>query len=564
MLGRLLAALKRAAPEPAGEAAAQQHYTAGLMHLRAGRIEGARASFATAHRRLPAAPLPLGMLGFCGWFDGDTTAGRRDYDRAIEAVSGQAKTAPAEAASSETASAEAAQFGALRINRLIDTLPQIAQSSAQLQGERAWFERELDALLADPPSIADPLQEIHRTVFYLGYQGLNDRDLNVKLARLFAACTPSLAYTAPHAAATPLPAARLRVGFVSMNLNRHSVGSWYNPLLRLLITGGQFDCTLFTYLDQVDAGLRAAVEQHGQHVYLERSLAGARAQIEAARPDVLIYTDVGMHPFPYFLAFSRLARVQALLAGHPCTSGLPSIDWFVSNVHQDTAEAQAHYSERLARLRLIPVCVNQSAFPAQRMTRAALGWDDATRYYVCPMMLQKMHPEFDWALAEILRRDTRAEVVLFADHSHPLWQDQLEQRFETCMPDVAQRIHFRPFAPKDEFLSVLLEADCVLDPFHFSGGVTTYVALSLGVPVVTLPGELFRGRMTAGIYAQAGMQDCAARSRQHYVELALALAASPAQRKALGERIVAAHGKLFETDAAVAAFTGWLRAVAAN
>ena len=132
------------------------------------------------------------------------------------------------------------------------------------------------------------------------------------------------------------------------------------------------------------------------------------------------------------------------------------------------------------------------------------------------------------------------------------------------MSDVAQRIGFRRFAPKEEFLSLLQEADCVLDPFYFSGGVTTYVALSLGVPVVTLPADLLRSRMTAGIYAQAGVEGCVARSPEHFVELALGLAADPARRAALGGRIVAAHAKVFETDAAVDVFADWLAAAAAS
>ena len=347
-----------------------------------------------------------------------------------------------------------------------------------------------------------------------------------------------------------------------MNLNRHSVGAWYNHFVRRLVEAERLDTVLFTYMDKVDADLQAAAEVHGRHVFLERTLAGARAQIEAERLDVLIYTDVGMHPFPYFLAFSRLARVQVLLVGHPCTSGIPAIDWFISNVHQDSADAAAHYSECITRLPLIPVWVAKTAPPAAPVSRAALGWNVQTRYYMCPMMLQKMHPDFDWALGEILRRDVRAEVVLFADREHPLWQDQLQQRFEAVMPDVAQRIGFRRFAPKEEFLSLLQAADCVLDPFHFSGGVTTYVALSLGVPVVTLPGDFFRSRMTAGIYAQAGVEGCVARSREHFVELALGIAADPARRRAIGERILAAHAKVFETDAAVEVFADWLAATA--
>ena len=44
---------------------------------------------------------------------------------------------------------------------------------------------------------------------------------------------------------------------------------------------------------------------------------------------VLLYADICMEPFTYFLAFSRLAPVQAVTHGHPSTTGLPELDYFV-------------------------------------------------------------------------------------------------------------------------------------------------------------------------------------------------------------------------------------------
>ena len=113
--------------------------------------------------------------------------------------------------------------------------------------------------------------------------------------------------------------------------------------------------------------------------FLDRALANAREQIADSRLDLLVYTDVGAHPFLYFLSFARLAPIQALLVGHPCTSGVPAIDYFVSNVHQDHEDAQAHYSERLARLPVIPVYVEKNAPPTIRMSRVQCGWSDESR-----------------------------------------------------------------------------------------------------------------------------------------------------------------------------------------
>ena len=534
------AAARAAEAGRALESTVGYHFFArGVRHVNASDAGAAEFCLRLAARLLPHAAAPLEMLGLAGYLSGDVDAARAHFDHAL-------------------ARASDAERGALEINRLIDTLPQVGPTAAALAEARAWFGAELGRLLARPPAIPDPLAAIHRTPFFLCYQGMNDRADNGRLAELFLRAAPTLGHVASRVAGPR--GAKLKVGFVSAHLGRHSVGVWYRDLVRLVVEGGRFDTQVFAYGDDVDPRLRAAAEARDAYVPLGKTLDEARAHIGARALDVLLYTDVGMDPFLYFLAFGRLAPLQVLLAGHPSTSGIPAIDCFISNVHQDHADAQAHYTERLVRLSEIAVHVERTAPPAEPLSRAALGWSEDVHYYVCPMMLQKLHPDFDRALGEILRRDPDGEVVLFADAARPLWQRQLEARFARDLPDVADRIVFRPFAPKPEFLSLLAAADCVLDPFHFSGGVTSYIVLSLGAPLVTLPGELFRSRMTAGMYGQAGVTDCIARSPEHFVDLALAFAADPGLRASFRSRITAAHPALFATQGAVTVLEDWIAA----
>ncbi|MBL8386282.1 MAG: hypothetical protein JNM90_24575, partial [Burkholderiales bacterium] len=502
----------------------------------------ARHCLELAARLAPTAALPEEMLGFCGYVCGDIDRAQAAYARAL-------------------ALADAGERGVLEINRLINTLPQIAPSAAALATARAAFAAGLARLVAAPPPIDDPLAAINRTPFFLTYQGFCDRDLSAALARLFLAACPALGEVAPQARRPrPLAGRRPRVGFVSMHLGRHSVGVWYRAYVRALIESGRLEAVLFTYGADVDPALAAAAERAGGHEHIGPTLAQARQCIAARALDMLIYTDVAMHPFPYFLSMSRLAPVQALLVGHPATSGVPAIDYFISNVHQDAADAQAHYTERLVRLPLIPVWVEPTPLPARPPDRAALGLGTEARIYLCPMMLQKLHPDFDAALRDILAGDDAGEIVLFADPARALWQEQLEARFERSLGALAARVTFRPFAAREEFVDLLRAADCVLDPYHFSGGVTTYIVLSQGCPLVTLPGALFRSRMSAGMLEQAGLGDMVARSHAHYVELAHALARDAGLRRAWSARILAAHPRLFATAAAVPPLLDWIEA----
>jgi predicted O-linked N-acetylglucosamine transferase (SPINDLY family) len=71
-----------------------------------------------------------------------------------------------------------------------------------------------------------------------------------------------------------------------------------------------------------------------------------------AEVDVLIYPDLGMEPLSWYLSFARLAPVQMAWWGHPVTTGLPSIDYFIS-LHDEAPHAQQHYSEQLIRMRAV-------------------------------------------------------------------------------------------------------------------------------------------------------------------------------------------------------------------
>ena len=105
-------------------------------------------------------------------------------------------------------------------------LPVIPASREAMAGARARLEANLDALRRSDLRVVDPDQPGGvGPSFYLTYHGLDDRDLQRKMAEVCLRANPSLAWTAPHCVAPSPPAGRrLRVGFVSRYLQAHSVG----------------------------------------------------------------------------------------------------------------------------------------------------------------------------------------------------------------------------------------------------------------------------------------------------------------------------------------------------
>jgi protein O-GlcNAc transferase len=127
----------------------------------------------------------------------------------------------------------------------------------------------------------------------------------------------------------------------------------------------------------------------------------------------------------------------------------------------------------------------------------------------------------------------------------------LQNRFQSRIPGVAERIRFHPRVPTDEFLAVLMRANVVLDPLHFGGGYTSLLCLAVGVPIVTLPGAFMRSRMTYGFYKQMDCMDCVATDRQSFVDLALELANNKPWNLKIRNKIREGAPVLFENMEAV-------------
>jgi predicted O-linked N-acetylglucosamine transferase (SPINDLY family) len=276
----------------------------------------------------------------------------------------------------------------------------------------------------------------------------------------------------------------------------------------------------------------------------------AAETIREARFDLLYYWEVGSDVLNYFLPFLRLAPVQCTSGGLPVTSGIPTMDYFLSSELAEPEFADEHYSETLIRATSQLSYQRRMPRPQVAKTRADFGFAESQHLYVCAQKIQKFHPDFDRLMAEILRRDQFGLVVIPED-PHGYASRKLRSRMMSALPDVIDRVAFLPRLSLDDYFSLLDVADVLLDPLHYGGGLTAYDGFSLNKPIVTLPGEFVRGRYTYACYRRMGLTSCVAKTGKQYVEIALQLGTDPAVRAEAEAQLEEATSVLFEDQQAI-------------
>ena len=467
----------------------------------------------------------------------------------------------------DRAIALAPRSAALRLRAALACPPMMA-SRAQIQQVRARSLARLEALIhaEDLEPIADPLLDVPTLSFYFVYHGEDDRPLNQRLDAALRRHAPALSATAPHTRAPYVrdPRAPIRLGIFSTYLRDHTIGCLFKELIARLDRRRFHRVLLFSEPDIDAVSVDLAARAGDTVVLLPRRLAEAQQRIAAQKLDLLWYPDIGMDSLTAYLAFARLARVQATTWGHPNSTGIQTMDAFFSltDLEPDLG-GHPPYTEALL-CQDAPNTYYVPTYLSERPARAAVGLPAQGNLYGCPQTLFKLHPDFDAVLLGILARDPAAVLVMHEGRTRG-WRDRWLARIAAQAPgvDLGRRIHWIGSMPRDQYVRTLAALDVMLDPFPFGGGNTTLEAFAVGTPVVTLPPRFARGRLAYAFYRRMGYTDLVADSAEDYVQRAVALGTEPAARARATRAIVETRGRVLECDDGVHAFEGLLEAAMA-
>ncbi len=319
----------------------------------------------------------------------------------------------------------------------------------------------------------------------------------------------------------------LRIGYISPDMRVHPVSTFFEPVLAHH-DRKNFEIHCFSTTeapDEITQRLRA-------HTSVWHECAG-RPEDWIARKvhdaGIHMLVDLAGHTSGNRTAVlrARPAPIQALYIGYPGTTGLPEVDYLIADKRVCPPEHAAFYNEKIARLegsfwcfRPPDTASEPAPAPVTRNGYVTFGSYNAA---------QKISDSTVRLWAAVLAAVPRSRLLLkslsFAD-------EKLRTRFKRRFIEAgvqAERLEMLPPNDRKQFYAEYRHIDIALDPVPYNGGTTTCEALWMGVPVIALRGDLFRGRMAAALLEIVGLDDLTANTPEEYVSVASRLAEDTAR-----------------------------------
>ena len=434
-------------------------------------------------------------------------------------------------------------------------LPMLYDHPHQIEQYRQRFDRKLAQLIASTPldsedQKAQALDGVRSTTnFFLQYQGCDDLYFQKKYGcfvhKIVAANFPQ--WTKEKQLLPAVPGQKIRIGYVSTFMHNHTVGAFLYGWLKSH-TSSDFEIHCYHMGKKVDTLTRQLQSMSDCFHHFSGDIEIAARQIDRDRLHILVYTDIGMDPATTLLAAMRLAPVQCKGWGHPVTTGLPTMDYYLSSELMEPDNAEDFYSETLVRLPNLALCYHPPSMPGNLKTRAELGIPADRFVFLSTQSIFKYLPQHDDIYPRIALAAPHAYFIFIRHQSIQAtnrFRERLVSAFSAHGLNADKYCHFSERLGSNAFLNLNLVCDVLLDTMEWSGGKTTLEAITCGLPVVTLPGRFMRGRHAFAMLRMMNVMETVAHSESDYCHIAVRLACEPDFFAAAKARIAENRHRLY-------------------
>ncbi|BAZ15623.1 family 2 glycosyl transferase [Calothrix sp. NIES-4071] len=448
-------------------------------------------------------------------------------------------------------------FAPAKLGICVSQLPIIYSSVDEINLKRNHYQQHLLSL-ANYYQIATPQQRAEATTaiglvqpFYLSYQGLNDRPLQQIYGQMITGLMSSRYPQWSQPLALPKLAAneKVRIGFVSRFFYNHS--NWKIPLKGWVENLDRSEFELFGYHtnNERDQGTTSAAKAFDKFTQGSLPLERWAEIIQQDKLHILIFPEFGMDPTTVKLGCLRLAPIQMTSWGHPVTSGLPTIDYYLSSDLMEPENAQEHYTEQLVRLPNLSIHYTPLTIETQPISKREIGIALDEIMFWCCQSLFKYLPQHDHVFPQIAKDLAKCKFVFIeaplGKYVTEMFRQRMKRTFEEFGLNYKDYCIFLPRLDARKFASTTEAADVFLDSISWSGCNSTLEVIAHNIPVVTLSGDMMRGRHTMAILKMMGVEETIAATLDEYVQVAVRLGQDAEYRQHISQQVAENKYKLY-------------------
>jgi len=380
--------------------------------------------------------------------------------------------------------------------------------------------------------------------YYFVYIGYNNKILYQKISTLFKKLCPDLVYTSKN---IENKNNNIKIGFITNFIfKNHSICKDRIGLIKALIDDNRFDVYLFGNNNDSESIYMDKIGNYKNRIYLPKNIKQSRDKIESFDLDILIYPEIGMDFFYWIIAHSKLARIQINTWGHSETSGIDTIDYYISSSYYEEETAQNNYSEKLIRLKSLCTYyypLNQTInleresklFDFNLPTNCNLYgiFQNAFKYQIINIEMIK----------QILEKDPNGIIIILGLNKNP---NRFKKFLEKAIGYQINRVRIFDWMVTQKYHKLLSCIDIVLDSYPFGGCNTSLDAFNFNKIVVTLPSDKLNGRFTLGFYKKMEIYEPIAIDTDDYVYKAVKFANDIKLRNQIENKIKDKKYLLFE------------------
>ena len=397
--------------------------------------------------------------------------------------------------------------------------------------------------------------------FYnLSFIDNNNKDIKIKISELHRKLFPNLNYISSiiknkkkNHQNNSTNNDKIKIGFISTNFKNHSVTKDRSGIIKNL-DRNKYQVYIF-YFNKYDNHIyfRDLWNSESTNILLKNNIELDKHTIENQLLDILVYCDIGMQSITYLLAHMRLAPIQITTWGHSETSGISTIDYYISSKqYEDITIANTHYSENLIcqnhlctyyedKYYQMIMNINNNNNDKNKNVNIDSILDNNKIYLSCIQYLHKIDKNDIYTFLRILdnnnTQNNDINLIFLNGNNDSISQNNLIKIISNYNLEYLNKVKIISSLSTKLFYKLIQKSYLILDTYPHGGCNTTLESIYFNKLVITLPSNYLRGRFTQGFYNKLNITEGICINRMDYINKVSYFINNPLKLKEIEDKI---------------------------